>query len=48
VAITAYLHKEVCKRLKWLAIALERTMNDLIAEALDNLFAKHNKQASGR
>ena len=48
VAITARLPREVRNRLKKLAIDLERTMNDLIAEALEDLFAKHSKRASRR
>lgn len=37
----AHLPREVRNRLKKLAIDLERTMNDLITEALEDLFAKH-------
>jgi predicted transcriptional regulator len=44
VAITAHLPKEVRDRLKILAVRLDRTMNDLIAEALDDLFRKHEEQ----
>ena len=41
VPITAHLPKEVRDRLKILAVRLDRTMNDLMAEALDDLFAKY-------
>jgi hypothetical protein len=41
VAITAHLPKEIRDRLKILAVQLDHTMNELIAEALDDLFAKH-------
>ena len=44
VAITAHLPKEVRDRLKILAIRLDRTMNDLMAEALDDLFRKHEEK----
>jgi len=40
--------KEVHNRLIMLAIDPERAMNDLIAEALEDLFAKHNKRPVGR
>jgi len=43
VAITAHLPKEVRDRLKILGVQLDRTMNELIAEALDHMFAKHSK-----
>jgi hypothetical protein len=43
VAITVHLPKEVRNRVKKLAVDLERTMNDLIAEALDDLFRKHEQ-----
>jgi predicted transcriptional regulator len=43
VAITAHLPKEVRDRLKILAVRLDRTMNDLMAEALTDLFAKHGE-----
>jgi hypothetical protein len=42
VAITAHLPREVRNRLKKLAVDLDRTMNDLIAEALTDLFTKYN------
>jgi antitoxin-like ribbon-helix-helix protein len=41
--ITAHFPKEVRKQLKGLAWELDRTMHDLIAEALNDLFAKHGK-----
>jgi predicted transcriptional regulator len=44
VTITAHLPREVRNRLQKLAGDLERTMNDLIAEALDDLFAKHGER----
>jgi hypothetical protein len=43
VPITAYLPKEVRDRLKILAVRLDRTMNDLMAEALSDLFAKYGE-----
>lgn len=46
VAITAHLPKRVRDRLKILAVEHDRTMNELIAEALDDLFAKHGKPRS--
>jgi predicted transcriptional regulator len=48
VAITAHLPKEVRDRLKILAVEIDRTMNDLIAEALEDLFAKHSKRPRSR
>jgi predicted transcriptional regulator len=41
--ISAHLPKEIRDRLKILAVRLDRTMNELIAEALDDLFRKHGK-----
>jgi predicted transcriptional regulator len=41
VPITAHLPKDIRDRLKILAVRLNRTMNDLMAEALDDLFEKH-------
>jgi hypothetical protein len=41
VAITAHLPREIRDRLKILAARQRRTMNDMIAEALDDLFRKH-------
>jgi predicted DNA-binding protein len=41
VTITAHLPREVRNRLQKLAGDLERTMNDLIAEALEDLFRKY-------
>jgi hypothetical protein len=43
VPITAHLPKKVRDRLKILAIRLDRTMNDLMAEPLDDLFRKHTE-----
>ena len=43
VPITAHLPKEIRDRLKILAVELDRTMNDLMGEALGDLFAKHGK-----
>ena len=41
VAITAHLAPEFRERLKILAARQRRTMNELIAEALEDLFRKH-------
>jgi hypothetical protein len=41
--ITAHFPREVRKQLKALAVDLDRTMHDLMAEALNDLFAKHGK-----
>ncbi|MBL6081741.1 hypothetical protein JMJ56_27545 [Belnapia sp. T18] len=41
--ITAHFPKEVRRQLKGLANELDRTMHDLIAEAFNDLFAKHGK-----
>jgi len=46
VAITGHLPRETRDRLKILAVRLGRTMNELMAEALEDLFRKHN--ADGR
>jgi hypothetical protein len=43
VPITAHFPKDVRRQLKGLAFELDRTMHDLVAEALNDLFAKHNK-----
>ena len=43
VPITAHFPKEVRRQLKGLAFELDRTMHDLLAEALNDLFQKHNK-----
>jgi hypothetical protein len=43
VPITAHFPREVRRQLKGLAFDLDRTMHDLIAEAFNDLFAKHNK-----
>jgi predicted transcriptional regulator len=44
VPITAHLPREVRDRLKILAVKLGRTMNELMAEALDDLFAKNDQK----
>ena len=44
VAITAHLPPEVRERLKILAARQRRTMNELIAEALEDLFRKHGER----
>lgn len=41
--ITAHFPKEVRRQLKGLANELDRTMHDVIAEAFNDLFAKHGK-----
>lgn len=41
--ITAHFPKEVRRQLKGLANELDRTMHDLIAEAFNDLFAKHGR-----
>ena len=41
--ITAHFPREVRRQLKGLAFELDRTMHDLVAEAFNDLFAKHNK-----
>ncbi|SDB74439.1 ribbon-helix-helix domain-containing protein [Belnapia rosea] len=43
VPITAHFPKEIRRQLKGLANELDRTMHDLIAEAFNDLFAKHGK-----
>jgi hypothetical protein len=43
VPITAHLPKEVRDRPKILAVRLDRTMNELMAEALSDLFTKHGE-----
>lgn len=43
VPITAHFPKEVRRQLKGLAFEQDRTMHDLLAEALNDLFQKHNK-----
>jgi len=48
VAITAHLAPEVRKRLKVLAARQQRTMNELIAEALEDLFRKHESLEAQR
>lgn len=41
--VTAHYPKEVSDRLKILAVEQNTTMQDLIAEALNDLFAKYGK-----
>ena len=41
VTITAHMPKETRDRLKIMAVRLGRTMNELMAEALEDLFRKH-------
>jgi predicted HicB family RNase H-like nuclease len=41
--ITAHYPKEVSDRLKILAVEQDTTLQDLIAEALNDLFAKYGK-----
>jgi hypothetical protein len=41
VTITAHMPKETRDRPKIAAVRLGRTMNDLMAEALEDLFTKH-------
>ena len=41
--VTAHYPKEVSDRLKILAVERNTTMQDLIAEALNDLFAKYGK-----
>jgi hypothetical protein len=43
VAITAHLPREVRDRLKILATRQRRTMNDMLAEALSDLFTKYGE-----
>ena len=43
VPITAHFPKEVRRQLKGLAFDLDRTMHDLLAEALNDLFSRHGK-----
>jgi hypothetical protein len=43
VPIAAHLPKEVRDRPKILAVRLDRTMNELMAEALSDLFTKHGE-----
>jgi predicted transcriptional regulator len=44
VAITAHLPREIRDRLKILAARQRRTMNDMTAEALEDLFLKHAEE----
>jgi predicted DNA-binding protein len=44
VTITAHMPKETRDRLKIMAVHLGRTMNDLMAEALEDLFGKHSEE----
>lgn len=41
VTLTAHVPKEIRDRLKILAVKRGKTMNDLLAEAIDDLFEKH-------
>jgi hypothetical protein len=41
--ITVHMPKEVRRQLKLLSAELDRKMGDLLAEALNDLFAKHGK-----
>jgi predicted DNA-binding protein len=41
VTLTAHVPKEIRDRLKILAVKRGKTMNDLLAEAIEDLFAKH-------
>ena len=41
VTITAHRPKEMRDRLKILAVRLNKTMNELMAKALDDLYRKH-------
>jgi len=41
--ITVHFQKEVRNQLKILAVETDKTMQTLIAEAFNDLFAKHNK-----
>lgn len=43
VPITAHFPKEVRRQLKGLAFEQDRTMHDLLAEALNDLFSRHGK-----
>jgi hypothetical protein len=43
VPITAHFPREVRRQLKGLAFELDRTMHDLLAEFLNDGFAKYNK-----
>ena len=44
VTITAHMPKETRDRLKIMAVRLGRTMNELMAEALEDLFRKHGER----
>jgi predicted transcriptional regulator len=48
VTITAHMPKETRDRLKIMAVRLGRTMNDLMAEALEDLFTKHESPEAQR
>jgi predicted DNA-binding protein len=43
VTITAHMPRETRDRLKIMAVRLGRTMNELMAEAIEDLFAKYGK-----
>jgi predicted DNA-binding protein len=44
VTITAHMPKETRDRLKIMAVRLGRTMNELMGEALEDLFRKHGDE----
>ena len=48
VTITAHMPKETRDRLKIMAVRLGRTMNELMAEALEDLFKKHESPEAQR
>jgi predicted transcriptional regulator len=48
IAITAHLPKETRDRLKILAVRMGRMMNEMIAEALDDLFALYGQGPDNR
>jgi hypothetical protein len=48
VTITAHMPKEKRDRLKIMAVRLGRTMNELMAEALEDLFRKHESPEAQR
>ena len=43
VTLTAHLPRETRDRLKIMAVRVGRTMNDMIAEAIEDLFAKYGE-----
>ena len=44
-AITVYFEPDVIKQLKLVGIEEDKSMQDMIAEALNDYFAKHGKRA---